>query len=49
MLFQDETNAEFVNVLEQHVEAINLAIAGLPADRVRLHVCWGNWGRPLRS
>ena len=46
MLFQDKTDAEFVKVLEQHVEALNLAVAGLPADRVRLHVCWGNWEGP---
>jgi 5-methyltetrahydropteroyltriglutamate--homocysteine methyltransferase len=46
MLFQDKTDAEFVKVLEQHVTAVNLAIEGLPADRVRLHVCWGNWEGP---
>ena len=46
MLFQDKTDAEFVKVLEQHVAAVNLAIEGLPADRVRLHVCWGNWEGP---
>jgi 5-methyltetrahydropteroyltriglutamate--homocysteine methyltransferase len=46
MLFQDKTDAEFVKVLEQHIAALNLAIEGLPADRVRLHVCWGNWEGP---
>jgi 5-methyltetrahydropteroyltriglutamate--homocysteine methyltransferase len=46
MLFQDKTDAEFVKVLEQHVTAVNLAIEGIPADRVRLHVCWGNWEGP---
>ena len=46
MLFQDKTDAEFVKVLEQHIAAVNLAIEGLPADRVRLHVCWGNWEGP---
>lgn len=46
MLFQDKTDAEFVKVLEQHVTVVNLAIDGLPADRVRLHVCWGNWEGP---
>jgi 5-methyltetrahydropteroyltriglutamate--homocysteine methyltransferase len=29
-------------VLAQHVGAINHALHGIPADRVRLHVCWGN-------
>ncbi len=46
LLFQDKSDAEFVKVLEQHVEAVNKAVAGLPADRVRLHVCWGNWEGP---
>jgi len=46
MLFQDKTDAEFVKILEQHVTAVNLALEGIPADRVRLHVCWGNWEGP---
>jgi 5-methyltetrahydropteroyltriglutamate--homocysteine methyltransferase len=29
-----------------HVDAINEAIAGIPKDRVRLHVCWGNYDGP---
>jgi 5-methyltetrahydropteroyltriglutamate--homocysteine methyltransferase len=29
-----------------HVEAINQATAGIPADRIRLHVCWGNYDGP---
>jgi 5-methyltetrahydropteroyltriglutamate--homocysteine methyltransferase len=29
-------------VVAQHVGAINHALHGIPADRVRLHVCWGN-------
>jgi 5-methyltetrahydropteroyltriglutamate--homocysteine methyltransferase len=32
----------FLKQLELHVAAINAGIAGLPRDRVRLHVCWGN-------
>jgi 5-methyltetrahydropteroyltriglutamate--homocysteine methyltransferase len=28
------------------VAAINAGIAGIPRDRVRLHVCWGNWDGP---
>ena len=33
---------EFLRQLELHVAAINTGIAGIPRDRVRLHVCWGN-------
>ncbi len=32
----------FLRQLELHVAAINRGIAGIPRDRVRLHVCWGN-------
>jgi 5-methyltetrahydropteroyltriglutamate--homocysteine methyltransferase len=32
--------------LSQQVEIINHAIAGLPADRIRYHVCWGSWPGP---
>ena len=31
---------------ELQVAAINQGIEGIPADRVRLHVCWGNWDGP---
>jgi 5-methyltetrahydropteroyltriglutamate--homocysteine methyltransferase len=44
--FQDLSTAEFLGILELHIEAINRAIAGLPRGQVRLHVCWGNGPRP---
>jgi 5-methyltetrahydropteroyltriglutamate--homocysteine methyltransferase len=44
--FQDKSDAEFVAICERHVAAINDGIAGIPPDRVRLHVCWGNWDGP---
>jgi 5-methyltetrahydropteroyltriglutamate--homocysteine methyltransferase len=40
--FSDLTDAEFLKRLELHIAAINLAIEGIPRDRIRLHVCWGN-------
>lgn len=46
MQFQDETDEGFVKICEQHLAAINTAIEGIPRDRVRLHVCWGNWEGP---
>jgi 5-methyltetrahydropteroyltriglutamate--homocysteine methyltransferase len=33
---------EFLRQLELHIAAINLGIEGIPHDRIRLHVCWGN-------
>jgi 5-methyltetrahydropteroyltriglutamate--homocysteine methyltransferase len=40
--FNDLTEAEFLSQLELHIAAINLGIDGIPRDRIRLHVCWGN-------
>jgi 5-methyltetrahydropteroyltriglutamate--homocysteine methyltransferase len=40
--FADRSVHDYRRVVAQHVEAINHAIHGLPSDRVRLHVCWGN-------
>ncbi len=46
LLYQDLTDAEFAGQVEKHVDAINRALEGLARDRVRLHVCWGNWEGP---
>ena len=40
--FADKTFDDYRRVVAQHVEAINHALRGIPPDRVRLHVCWGN-------
>jgi 5-methyltetrahydropteroyltriglutamate--homocysteine methyltransferase len=44
--FQDEPLERFLDAVALHVDAINEAIAGLPADRIRLHLCWGNYDGP---
>jgi 5-methyltetrahydropteroyltriglutamate--homocysteine methyltransferase len=44
--FQDLSPEEFLGIVGLHIDAINAAIEGLPADQVRLHVCWGNGPRP---
>jgi 5-methyltetrahydropteroyltriglutamate--homocysteine methyltransferase len=46
MLYRDLSDAEFVKAVERHVAAINAGIEGIPRDRVRLHVCYGNWEGP---
>lgn len=38
--------AEFAAFVDRVVDTINVALIGLPAERVRLHVCWGNYGGP---
>jgi len=40
--FDHLTDAEFLPQLELHIAAINQGIEGIPRDRIRLHVCWGN-------
>ena len=44
--FQHEPLERFLDAVTLHVDAINEAIAGLPADRIRLHLCWGNYDGP---
>jgi 5-methyltetrahydropteroyltriglutamate--homocysteine methyltransferase len=44
--FQDEPLDRFLDAVALHVDALNDAIAGLPADRIRLHLCWGNYDGP---
>ncbi|WP_366658399.1 cobalamin-independent methionine synthase II family protein [Fodinicurvata sp. EGI_FJ10296] len=46
MLFTDLSDAEFVKIARTHVDALTHALDGLPKDRVRLHICWGNYEGP---
>jgi 5-methyltetrahydropteroyltriglutamate--homocysteine methyltransferase len=40
------TVREYRAFMELRIEALNRAIAGLPRDRVRYHLCWGSWHGP---
>jgi 5-methyltetrahydropteroyltriglutamate--homocysteine methyltransferase len=44
--YADRPLADFQRLVDVNVGAINRALAGVPADRVRLHVCWGNYEAP---
>ena len=46
MLFNDLSDAEFVKVAQFHVEALNHALSDVPAEKVRVHICWGNYEGP---
>jgi 5-methyltetrahydropteroyltriglutamate--homocysteine methyltransferase len=46
MMFRDLSEDAFVKTVERGVAAINQGIAGIPPDRVRLHICYGNWEGP---
>jgi 5-methyltetrahydropteroyltriglutamate--homocysteine methyltransferase len=41
--------ADYRKWLALQVDVLNEAIAGLPADRIRYHVCWGSWPGPHTS
>ncbi|MEL6168649.1 MAG: cobalamin-independent methionine synthase II family protein [Pseudomonadota bacterium] len=46
MLFTDLSDDEFVGVAQMHVDALNHALRDVPEDRVRVHICWGNYEGP---
>ena len=40
--YQDESLSAFQDLVALHIRAINHALSNIPANRMRLHVCWGN-------
>ena len=44
--YQDRPLAEFLGFVERVVAAINRALVDVPRERVRMHVCWGNYEGP---
>jgi 5-methyltetrahydropteroyltriglutamate--homocysteine methyltransferase len=44
--FQDLSESAFLKRAQFHAEMLNHALSGVPADRVRVHVCWGNYEGP---
>jgi len=44
--FQELSEADFLKRAQFHVATLNHALRGIPADRVRIHVCWGNYEGP---
>lgn len=44
--FQHDTLKEFQDAIAIHIDAINDACRNIPRDRIRLHVCWGNYDGP---
>jgi 5-methyltetrahydropteroyltriglutamate--homocysteine methyltransferase len=46
MQFSRLDDDEFRKEAALNVEALNVAVSGLPADRLRMHVCWGNYEGP---
>ena len=44
--FQDLSESQFLARAAFHVEALNHALANIPTDQVRIHICWGNYEGP---
>jgi 5-methyltetrahydropteroyltriglutamate--homocysteine methyltransferase len=44
--FPDVSISEFRTEIELHVDVLNYALEGIDPDRVRIHVCWGNYPGP---
>ncbi|HEX4292753.1 MAG TPA: cobalamin-independent methionine synthase II family protein [Rhizomicrobium sp.] len=45
-LFADKPLGDFLDFVKLVIAALNGALAGIPRERVRLHVCWGNYNGP---
>ena len=46
MLFNDLSDDAFIKIAHMHVEALNHALADIPQEKVRVHICWGNYEGP---
>ena len=46
-MYRNRSLEEFDTLAARHIEVLNHALRNVPADRVRMHVCWGNYEGPL--
>lgn len=44
--YQDLSDAEFVKIAAANIEALNAATANIPPEKMRMHICWGNYEGP---
>jgi 5-methyltetrahydropteroyltriglutamate--homocysteine methyltransferase len=45
-MYRDRSVEEFLNRAAKHIEVLNHALRNVPSERVRMHVCWGNYEGP---
>ena len=45
-MYADLTEDEFIHRIGAHIAALNAALDGIPPDRIRVHLCWGNYEGP---
>ena len=46
MMFKGRSDSDYLKAIGRHVEVLNHALRNVPADRCRMHVCWGNYEGP---
>lgn len=46
MLYNSRSEADYLGLIATHVDVLNHALRNVSADRVRMHVCWGNYEGP---
>jgi 5-methyltetrahydropteroyltriglutamate--homocysteine methyltransferase len=46
MMFKDRSDEDYLVAIGRHVEVLNHALRNVPAERCRMHVCWGNYEGP---
>ena len=44
--FRDDSEQEFLRNANLQVEALNRALRNIPAEKIRMHICWGNYEGP---
>jgi 5-methyltetrahydropteroyltriglutamate--homocysteine methyltransferase len=44
--FAGQPDEVFLRVMDRNVEALNHALRNIPADKIRMHLCWGNYEGP---
>jgi 5-methyltetrahydropteroyltriglutamate--homocysteine methyltransferase len=45
-MYRNRSLEEFETLAARHIEVLNHALRNVPAERVRMHVCWGNYEGP---
>jgi 5-methyltetrahydropteroyltriglutamate--homocysteine methyltransferase len=45
-MYRNASVGEFLESAARHVEVLNHALRNIPADRMRMHICWGNYEGP---
>lgn len=46
MMFKDQSDEVYQKRADRHVEVLNHALRNIPAEKVRMHICWGNYEGP---